>query len=534
MGKPPSAFLSFSSKDADLAVALRKGLQACSVDVWKAPESIPAGADWAKAIVAAIKQQEVFLLLWTDAAMASKEVTKEIALAAGRGRSHLLAVLLTTGEPPDEQAYHLAAVQWLDGQGLSVDELVECVDERIRDLIKQNNRPRRPSPLRAIVMLQRKALQAAAVGLAFSAGAFDLNPWLPPNQWLLDQRLFWQVRWRQITSQPGPAPEPIGLLPLTKRFYRELGVKPTDESVNQAILAKVLEALPASAASTTGLDFILDGPGSNPEGHRRLAAVIKNQSNRRRIFAGICPANSDPDSDCFKATEQTLATLLETAGAQSALLGLGLNTTSQAPLQLHEGVPKQAFAASMALDQPKGLMPGNAVIDWSVDWLGPDRMIVIQDRATLEKFAGSRLVVASDGSKGKALDQPADQHPVPKAVLAYEDDRPQRLSSLQEGVLPGGAVQAAMAQSIRSGHWIRLIPFGQVLFTALMAFLGWKAGRLRLKRRQTLLFWAATIGVYTAIALQLLVSAQLLVPVLLPIGMATVLLRLKRLARPNP
>ena len=383
-------------------------------------------------------------------------------------------------------------------------------------------------------MLQRKALQAAAVTLAFSAGAFDLNPWLASNQWLLDQRLFWQVRWRQITSQPGPAPEPIGLLPLTQRLYSELAVKPTDKSVNQAILAKLLEALPSSAASTTGLDFILDGPGSNPEGHQQLAAVIKNQTSQRKVFAGICPANSDPDSDCFKATEQTLATLLETAGAQTALLGLGLNTTSQAPLQLHEGVPKQAFAASMALEQPKGPMPGNAVIDWSVDWLGPDRMIVIQDRAALETFAATRLVVASDGSKGKDLDQPADQHPVPKAVLAYEDERPQRLTSLQKGVLPGGAVQAVMAQSIRSGHWIRLIPFGQVLFTALVGWMGWRAGRLRLKRRQSVLFWAVTSGVYTAIAMQLLVSAQLLIPVLLPIGMATVLLRLKRLARPNP
>ena len=532
LNNSPSVFLSFSGTDAKLAIDLREGLQDRGFDVWKAPESIPAGANWAEAIVSAIKQQQIFLLLWSDAAMASNEVAKEIALAAGRGRCLLLPVLLTSNEPPDEVAYHLAAVQRLDGHGLSFEELIECVDERLRDLIKKKKGSFWRGGRRPNVVLKRKALQFSALCFAFSAGAFDLNPWLAPNQWLLDQRLFWQVRWRQVTTQPGPTPEPIGLLPLTERFYNEFDVKP-DDSVNQAILANILEALPASSAKTTGFDFILDGPGSNPIGHRHLAAVIKNQTNQRMVIAGLCPANADPDTDCLKATEQNLAILLESAGAKAALLGLGLNTTSQAPLQLQEGVPKQAFASSMALDLPKGLMPGNSVIDWSVDWLGPNRTIVIKNRPTLEKFVGNRLVVASNGYGGKSLTTKADQHPAPKAVLAYEDGRAQRLTSLQEGVLPGGAVQAVMAQSIRSGHWIRLIPFGQVLFTVLVGWLGWRAGRLRLKRRQTVLFWAVTVGVYTAIALQLLVSAQLLVPVLLPIGMATVLLRLKRLARPN-
>ena len=150
MDRAPTAFLSFSSKDAAFAIALRKGLQKRGVDVWKAPESIPAGADWAKAIVAAINQQQVFILLWSDAAMASTEVAKEIALAAGRGRCLLLPVLLSSEEPPEDEAYHLAAVQWLDGHGLSVGELVECVDERLRDLIKQINRPRRPLASKAL------------------------------------------------------------------------------------------------------------------------------------------------------------------------------------------------------------------------------------------------------------------------------------------------------------------------------------------------------------------------------------------------
>ena len=62
----PSVFLSFSGADAELATALRMGLQDRGINVWKAPESVPAGTDWAAAIVDAIDQQEVFLLLWSD------------------------------------------------------------------------------------------------------------------------------------------------------------------------------------------------------------------------------------------------------------------------------------------------------------------------------------------------------------------------------------------------------------------------------------------------------------------------------------
>ena len=530
----PSVFLSFSGADAELATALRIGLQDRGINVWKAPESVPAGTDWAAAIVDAIDQQEVFLLLWSDAAMASSEVTKEIARAASRNRSLLLPVLLTSAEPQGAQAYHLADTQWLDGQALSISELVDCVNIRLRDLIKGNHLIPWRRTLRSRVNLQRKVLQLTAICLALSAGTFDLNPWLAPNQWLLDQRLFWQVRWRQITTQPGPSPEPIGLSLLTKGLYEELGVQPTDKSVNQAMLARLLEVLPETSASTVGLDFILDGPGANPEGHRQLAAVIKNQKSLREILAGVCPDNAPPDTDCFKASEQRLAKLLDSAGAQTVILGLGLNTSSQAPLQLQIGLSGKSFAASLALDQPKGLMPGSSVIDWSVDWLGPERMNVINDREAVNNFEGSRLVVASDGTKGQGLDQFIDQHPVPKAVLAYSDERVPRMTALQTGVLPGGAVQAAMAQSIRSGHWIRLLPFSQVLLSGFVGWLGWRAGKFKLKRSQTLLFYAVSVVVYTLLALQVLVSSQLLIPVLLPIAMATVLFRLKRLIRPIP
>ena len=400
---PPSAFLSFSSQDRELAQEIYQGLLGRGIEVWKAPENIPPGMDWAAAIHAAIAQQQVFLLLWSDAAMASAEVSKEIRLAASQARSLLLPVRLTAAMPHGTQDYHLGGIQWLEGQGLPLPDLLDRIEARIRDLVESGQHSAAPSAktARARGSAWRQRVLQGLVGVAaLAAVAFDLNPWLPPNQWLLDQRLFWQARWRQLTDQLGPTPEPLGLVLLSSPLYGQLGVEPTDGSVNQAVLAKVLQALPNNSAQLVGLDFILDGPGANPAGHRSLAAVIKQQPASRQIVAGLCPPNAVAVPNCLKALDQRLAGSLATAGARPVSITLGMRTEDLPPLQLIEPIGEGSFAWAMAADAPRGGLPTEAVIDWSVNWLASQRLQLIRDRQALQQFKGLSLIVASDGYKG--------------------------------------------------------------------------------------------------------------------------------------
>jgi hypothetical protein len=532
---PLTAFLSFSSPDADLAKALRQGLEERGMQVWKAPESIPPGVEWAAAITEAIAAQQVFLLLWSDAAMASAEVTKEITLAASQHRRLLLPVRLTSAMPDGAQAYHLAGTQWLEGQGLPVADLVDLIEDRLSELVKTGGHiPTRSSLLRSPwpKVLRRKALQGVAICLGCTALAFDLNPWLAPNQWLLNQRLFWQARWRQVTHQVGPKPEPIGVVPLSSRLYEEFEIAPTDGSVNQAILAAVLSAVPSQAGQSIGLDFILDGPGANPAGHQSLATVIKQQSSQRQVYAGLCPPNAQSGPDCLKAIDQRLASPLAAAGARSVSLSLGMSTKDMPPLELLEGLGEGTLALAMAQDAPRGAIPGGAVVDWSVNWLGQERLALLRDRRALEAYQGKRLLVASDGYKGRDLNQPADQHPAPAAVWAYQNQGVQSLATLQSGALPGGAIQAVLAQSIRSGHWLEpMVPFVQSVTSLLFGLLGWWGGRLELKLRRLLFIGLAGVLVYGLVAFQLVVSLQRVVPVLIPIATAVVMMGMRRTIR---
>lgn len=535
-----TVFLSFSSRDAELAIALREALQSRNIDVWKAPESIPPGVDWASAIHAGIEQQQVFLLLWSDEAMASAEVSKEISLAS-QHRRLLLPLRLTPAMPQGGQAYHLGSIQWLEGQGLPLPLVLDRLEARIRELVEQGPQvalATMPGQSIRASNLRRRALQALLALIGASAIACDLAPWNAPSQWLLNQRLFWQARWRQLTAQSGPTPPPIGLLPLSLAVYEQLGVQPTNGSVNQAVLAKALQALAAKGApQRVGLDFILDGPGANPQGHGALAKTIRSQQGRRQILAGLCPPNSLASLDCLKAGEQRLAAPLAAAGAKALSLGLGTSTEVQPPLQLMEGVGSGSLAGAMATSAPRGGLPPDAVIDWSVNWLSSERLTLISSRQELAAYSGATLLIASDGYKGERLSEVADQHPAPQAVWAYEGQGPERFSStLQGGALPGGAVQVVLAQAISSGHWLEpVVPLmPTTLTTALLAAAAWWTTRRELGRRKLLTWLGLATFVYIVLALQLAVSLRRLLPLALPLSAAAAIVGVQRSKRIQP
>lgn len=529
-----TVFLSFSYLDSALAFAVRDGLQSRNIDVWKAPESIPSGVDWASAIHAGIQQQQVFLLLWSDAAMASAAVSKEIGLAARHHRL-LLPLRLTQAMPQGGQAYHLSNIQWLEGQGLQLPALLDRLEARIRELVEHGPQvalATMPAQLIRGTNVRRRSLQALLALIGASAIVCDLFPWNGASQWMLDQRLFWQARWRQLTAQSGPIPTPIGLLPLSLAVYEQLGVQPTNGSVNQAVLAQALNALAAQGApQRVGLDFILDGPGTNTHGHDALAEAIRRKKGRVQILAGLCPSNSLASPDCMKAGDQRLAPRLADSGAQALSLGLGTSTEGQSPLKLVEGVGNGSMAEAMATAAPRGGLPPDAVIDWSVNWLSPKRLNLLSSLQGLATYQGETLLIASDGYKGQHLREMADQHPAPRAVWAYAGHGPERFAAtLQVGALSGGAVQVVLAQSISSGHWLEpVVPLmPTTLSTVIAAAAAWWAARRELGRRKLLTWLGFAAILYVLIALQLAVSLRKLLPLALPLSAVAALVAVRR------
>ena len=85
----PSIFVSYSSRNADIALRMRNALNQCGLQCWMAPDSIPSGSSYQEAIPLALSRTAAVALLLTPEAVASRWVSKEIGVAIGKGQ-HIL------------------------------------------------------------------------------------------------------------------------------------------------------------------------------------------------------------------------------------------------------------------------------------------------------------------------------------------------------------------------------------------------------------------------------------------------------------
>ena len=74
-------FISYSSKEKEMADLVRETLENNGISCWMAPESIPASSGYAAEITEAISNCKVVVLILSYPSMESKWVTKEVDFA---------------------------------------------------------------------------------------------------------------------------------------------------------------------------------------------------------------------------------------------------------------------------------------------------------------------------------------------------------------------------------------------------------------------------------------------------------------------
>jgi len=117
-------FLSYSSKDRELALSLKAGIESQGHQVWFDQEKIAGGEHYAARIPMGLNEAELFLVLCTKNSMGdarvnlvgSREVIKEIELAQQFGCK--VIPLKADDTPPsafdDAYKYHMSTLQWVD------------------------------------------------------------------------------------------------------------------------------------------------------------------------------------------------------------------------------------------------------------------------------------------------------------------------------------------------------------------------------------------------------------------------------------
>jgi hypothetical protein len=128
-------FISHSSEDAQTAGVLCAALEGAEIPCWIAPRNIRPGISWTGAIVRAIEECQVMVLVFSSRANLSEQVYREVAQALSL-RLPLLPVRIEDVLPTDQLAYFLNSVHWFDATTTPFEQHIAMLVPSVKALVE--------------------------------------------------------------------------------------------------------------------------------------------------------------------------------------------------------------------------------------------------------------------------------------------------------------------------------------------------------------------------------------------------------------
>jgi len=139
------AFISYSSKDKATADATCATLEMAGIRCWIAPRDIIPGSEYGAAIVDAIDQCRVVVLVFSSSANASQQIHREIERAVNRGLP-IIPLRIEETMPTESMAYFMESVHWLDAMNPPLEAHLKRLGESLKLLLHMNSEPEYAPP----------------------------------------------------------------------------------------------------------------------------------------------------------------------------------------------------------------------------------------------------------------------------------------------------------------------------------------------------------------------------------------------------
>jgi TolB-like protein len=131
-GSTPAVFISYASQDAAVANSIVENLEQHGLRCWLAPRDVTPGSQYADAIVGAINEAKVVVLLLSHNAVASSHVGREVERAASKHKP-IIAFRIDAATLNRALEYFLSQSQWIDapaiGMPAALAKLVEAAGQ---------------------------------------------------------------------------------------------------------------------------------------------------------------------------------------------------------------------------------------------------------------------------------------------------------------------------------------------------------------------------------------------------------------------
>jgi hypothetical protein len=174
---PHDVFISHSVKDKTIADALCATLESEGIRCWIAPRDVTPGMEWSGAIIGAIKQARVMVLVFTANANASPQIRREVERAV----NHDVVILPFRVEnviPDESLEYFIGNVHWLDAMTPPIEAHFRNLARTIKILLAPVWTRDRP----VAAMPTEEAVDAGPAPMPGGANApFAERPVVPPS-----------------------------------------------------------------------------------------------------------------------------------------------------------------------------------------------------------------------------------------------------------------------------------------------------------------------------------------------------------------
>lgn len=107
-------FISYSSKDKEIADLICSTIENSGLTCWIAPRDVQPGKKYAKEIVSAIQDCFVMLLIFSESSNSSEHVENEIDIAFNEGKT-IIPFKITDTQMSPELKYYLNKKHWING-----------------------------------------------------------------------------------------------------------------------------------------------------------------------------------------------------------------------------------------------------------------------------------------------------------------------------------------------------------------------------------------------------------------------------------
>jgi hypothetical protein len=106
-------FICYSSRDKAIADAACAALESRKIRCWIAPRDVPPGQPWAGALVRAIDESRILVLVFSSESNSSPQVIREVERAADRGLP-IIPLRVEDAQPSQDMEFFIKRLHWLD------------------------------------------------------------------------------------------------------------------------------------------------------------------------------------------------------------------------------------------------------------------------------------------------------------------------------------------------------------------------------------------------------------------------------------